>query len=565
VPDVAFDRFYRYDELTEILQAWAQEHPNLCRVESIGTSFEGRDIWLATVTNFDTGADLDKPALMVEANIHALEVTGCTAALHLLDKLLRGYGSDPKVTRCLDTRVMYVVPRLNPDGAELALADKPRFVRSSVRPYPRLDEQDGLYEEDLDGDGRILMMRLEDPNGAWKEHPDDPRLMTPRDPDEGPEDGTFYRLLWEGLIRNYDGVQIKIAPPLEGLDLNRNFPVEWAPEGEQPGAGPFPFSEPETRAYGEAIGARPNITGLIAYHTFSGVHLRPYASYDDDHFPTGDLRAYQLIGKEATDRTGYPAVSVFHDFRYDPKTTIKGGGHDWFYDHLGVFSWTTEFWSPQRQAGIEDYGYIEWMKEHPPEDDLKLIRWNDEQLDGKGYIDWYEFDHPQLGKVELGGWDVMYAWGNVPPKFLEAEIAPHSDWALWHLLISPLLEIKSLDVDAVGNGTYKVQLVLQNTGWLPTQVTEKAVERKAVRPLEVELTLPEGAELVAGERRTEAGQLQGRVHRRSVLWWGGDDSTADLTKLEWVIEAPDGGELGIEARHQRAGTVRRVVSLAGSA
>ena len=311
-------------------------------------------------------------------------MTGCTAALHLIDKLLRGYGSDPKVTRCLDTRAFYVVPRLNPDGAELALADSPRFVRSSVRPYPRLDEQDGLYEEDIDGDGRILMMRLEDANGAWKQHPEEPRLMVPRDPDEGPDDGEFYRVLWEGMIRNYDGVTIKIAPPLEGLDLNRNFPIEWAPEGEQPGAGPFPLSEPETRAYGEAIVARPNITGHIAYHTFSGVHLRPYAGYDDDHFPTGDLRAYKLIGKEATELTGYPAVSVFHDFRYDPKTTIKGGAHDWFYDHLGVFSWTTEFWSPQREAGIEDYGYIEWMKEHPPEDDLKLLRWNDEQLGRQG-------------------------------------------------------------------------------------------------------------------------------------------------------------------------------------
>src|SRR5213596_487886 len=165
MPDVAFDRFYRYDELSEILQGWAEERPEIFRVESIGKSYEGRDIWLTTVTNFETGPDL--------------EVTGCTAALHLLDKLLRGYGSDPKVTRCLDSRVFYVVPRLNPDGAELAMADKPRFVRSSVRPYPRLDEQDGLHEEDIDGDGRILMMRFEDPNGAWKPHPEDPRLMTP--------------------------------------------------------------------------------------------------------------------------------------------------------------------------------------------------------------------------------------------------------------------------------------------------------------------------------------------------------------------------------------------------
>jgi len=563
MPDVAFDRFYRYDELTEILHGWAEEHPQLFRVESIGKSYEGRDIWLTTVTNVDTGPDLEKPGFLVEANIHAIEVTGCTAALHLIDKLLRGYGNDPKVTRCLDTRVFYVVPRLTVDGSEAALADKPHFVRSSLRPYPRLDEQDGLHEEDIDGDGRVLMMRLEDPNGAWKVHPEDARMMTPRDPDEAPDDGTFYRVLWEGAIRNYDGVQIKVAPPFEGLDLNRNFPIEWKPEGEQYGAGPFPLSEPETRAHMEAIVARPNITGYISYHTFSGVHLRPYGGYDDDHFPVPDLRAYKLIGAEATKRTGYPAVSIFHDFKYEPKQSITGSTTDWFYDYIGVYSWTTEFWAPPRQAGIEDYGYIEWMKEHPVEDDLKLLRWNDEQLDGKGYVDWYEFDHPQLGKVELGGWDVMYAWANVPPQFLEAEIAPHSDWALWHLLISPLLEVKSLDVDAVGDGRYKVQLVLQNTGWLPTQVTQKAIERKAVRPLEVELTLPDGAQVVVGERKVEAGQLEGRVHKRSVLWWGGDDSTADLTKLEWVIESPNGGELAIEARHQRAGTIRQVVALSG--
>jgi murein tripeptide amidase MpaA len=39
----------------------------------------------------------------------------------------------------MDTRAFYIVPRLNPDGVELALADRPKFVRSSVRPYPRLD------------------------------------------------------------------------------------------------------------------------------------------------------------------------------------------------------------------------------------------------------------------------------------------------------------------------------------------------------------------------------------------------------------------------------------------
>jgi hypothetical protein len=155
----------------------------------------------------------------------------------------------------------------------------------------------------------------------------------------------------------------------------------------------------------------------------------------------------------------------------------------------------------------------------------------------------------------------MYCWGNVPPKFLQREVDPHADFALFHLLVSPLLEQHSLDVESVGEGAYRVRLVLQNTGWLPTNVTEKALERKAVRPLEVELTLPEDAKLLAGEPKVEAGQLDGRVHKRSTLWWGTDDATSDLAKLEWVIEAPHGGELGIEARHQRAGTIRQLVQL----
>ncbi|MGH2737142.1 MAG: M14 family zinc carboxypeptidase, partial [Actinomycetota bacterium] len=140
--EVRFDKFYRYDELTEILKDWAGRNPELCRLSSIGSSHEGRDIWLMTVTNFETGEDADKPALWLDANIHATEVTGCTAALHLINKLLTD--RDGKTTYALDTRTFYIVPRVNPDGPELALAERPRFLRSSTRPYPRADRLDGL-------------------------------------------------------------------------------------------------------------------------------------------------------------------------------------------------------------------------------------------------------------------------------------------------------------------------------------------------------------------------------------------------------------------------------------
>jgi murein tripeptide amidase MpaA len=559
VRSVAYDHFYAYDELTDTLRTWAEEAPGLCTLESIGTSYEGRDIWLVTVTNRETGEPLDKPALLIEANIHSMEWTGCTAALHLIHKLLIGHGGDELVTRALDTRVFYVIPRLNPDGAEHGLEER-RFIRSSVRPYPREDQADGLRVEDLDGDGRVLDMRIEDPNGPWRRHPDAPMLLVRREPVDGPADGPFYRLLPEGRIENYDGVTIKIPPPLEGLDLNRNFPAEWAPEHEQRGAGPYPTSEPEVRAMVQAVTERPNVTGHIAYHTFSGVHLRPYAGRPDEELPTPDLRAYELIGARATELTGYPAVSVFHDFKYDPKQSIKGGAHDWLYDHLGVFSWTTEFWSPQRQAGLSGYHLTDWIRDHPIEDDLALLKWAERNYPG-AYVEWYEFEHPELGTVELGGWDTINYWFNVPFDRLEDEIAPHADWALFHVLISPLLEARSLEVERLGESSFLVRLVLQNSGWLPTNVTEKAVERNAARTVEVELDLPDDARLVGGEVKTEVGQLKGRVDKRSTTWWGNDESTTDLAKLEWVVEAPSGTEIGIEARHPRAGTIRRRVTL----
>ena len=67
----AFDRFYRYAELTELLNALATEYPDLCAITSIGRSHEGREIWLATLTNARTGPAADKPAFWVDANIHA--------------------------------------------------------------------------------------------------------------------------------------------------------------------------------------------------------------------------------------------------------------------------------------------------------------------------------------------------------------------------------------------------------------------------------------------------------------------------------------------------------------
>ena len=347
---VRFDTYYRYADLSRVLHELAHEHPQLVQLRSIGRSYEGRDIWLAAVTNVATGPDGEKPALWVDGNIHATEVAGSMACLYLLQYLVTGYGRDPDITRCLDTRVFYVCPRLNPDGAEWALADVPRLIRSSTRPYPYDEEPiGGLVREDIDGDGRVLTMRIADPNGPWMVSERDPRLLVRRDPAHS--GGTYYRLLPEGRLEDYDGVTLKLQPRKEQLDLNRNFPAGWRQEHDQYGAGPFPASEPEVRAAVGFITGHPNIIAGVAFHTYSGVLLRPYSHAADDTLPVEDLWTYQKIGAKGTELTGYPNISVFHDFRYHPKEVITGSLDDWMYDHGGVFAWTVEIWSPQREAG----------------------------------------------------------------------------------------------------------------------------------------------------------------------------------------------------------------------
>ncbi len=552
MPNLSFKTYYRYADLTRALHEFAAERPDLVQMESLGQSYEGREIWLATVTRFATGPAAEKPALWVDGNLHATELAPSMACLYFIQHLVAHYGSDLDVTRCLDTRVFYICPRVNPDGAELALADKPRFIRSSTRPYPYNEEPvEGLRDEDMDGDGRMLTMRVPDPNGAWKVCPEEPRLLVRRDPAE--VDGEYYRLLPEGRIENHDGVTLKLQSPKEGLDLNRNFPVRWRQEHEQKGAGPYPLSEPETRAQAHFIATHPNITGAVTFHTFSGVILRPYDDKPDEEFPVKDLRTYQTIGAKGTELTGYPNVAVYHDFRYDPKEITTGGFDTWLYDHLGIFAWTTEIWSPQKQAGIEEYKFIEWYREHPLEDDLKLLKWSDDKLGGKGYVDWYPFEHPQLGAVELGGWDRMYAFRNPPPEFLEAEIARFPAWLVWHLLISPRLELFAADAVPLGEGAYRVRVVVHNTGWLPTHVTQKAKQNKVTRGVVAEIELPEVALLETGLPREELGQLAGRAHFGAFPW--GQDASDDRAKVTWVVRASKGGVVKVKVRHARAGTV----------
>ena len=549
-----YDTYLRYEELTQTLHSLADENPNLCKVESIGKSYEGRDIWLMELTNAETGLAVEKPAFWVDGNTHAGEVTGSMAALYLIETILECYGSDERIKGLLDGQSFYVLPRLFPDGAERYLTT-PYTLRASMRPWPELEEEPGLRPEDVNGDGHILQMRLEDESGEWRASEEDERLMVPRAPDEF--GGTYYRLYREGVFKDYDGFERKIARPLYGLDMNRQYPYHWQGEAEQRGAGPYPLSEPETRAQVDFLLNHKNIFGIHTYHTFCGAILRPYSNRPDDEMPEHDLAVFEALGERGTRITGYPNISVYHDFRYDPKKSITGAFDDWAYDSYGVFAFTVEFWSMAQAAGVEVEDFIEFFRDPPEEASLKMLAWNDRELGGDGFVPWRPFDHPQLGRVELGGWKTKFTTQNPPPRFLRAECEKLARFALSHAATAPRLQT-SLKTEQLSQGLRRVELIVENAGYLPTNVTRMAADKKLAKPVEAEIELPTDASLVSGERKVELGHLAGRSALAGNRWKSPaffEGLPSDYAgRAVWVVRGE--GPFRVEVRGGRAGTAR---------
>lgn len=547
-----FDRFLRYDELVSWLDQLASAHPDLIAIETYGHSHEGRDLLLVTATDSSTGSHDTKPAHWIDASIHAVELTATVAACRVLQHLVDGHvAGDEQITRALQTRTFYVVPRVNPDGAEWALADSPRFRRSSTRPWPHGDARrmPGHLSEDIDGDGRILQMRIADPDGHWMPHPDDARLLIPVPP-AGPPDGSpRYRLLAEGTIQDYDGFTVDKPRPPQGLDMNRNYPAGWGTT--VPGSGDHPLSEPEIDALVRCMVARPNICGFNAFHTSGGVLLRPSSTAADATLPPNDVWIWKQFADVGTALTGYPGHSVYEDFTWDYSETMSGASDDWAYEHLGVFGWTTEFWDIVHAATGSKVSTKSWYIGATDDQMLAVLQWLDEQpasANPVGYVDWYTFEHPQLGEVELGGWNDLYSWTNPPLHLLKDEIDGHGDFAVMQALAAPCIEIKHHAIDQLGADTWRVSIGVANTGWLPTYVTEKAKKDNLVRPASVEL---QGCEIVDGPARQDVGQLAGALSAR---FNQGDGGSPERALASWVVRAAPGAELTAVATHQRAGT-----------
>jgi hypothetical protein len=235
---------------------------------------------------------------------------------------------------------------------------------------------------------------------------------------------------------------------------------------------------------------------------------------------------------------------------------MSGASDDWAYEHLGIFGWTTEFWDIVHAATGEKQSNHFWYTGPTDAERLAVLRWLDAHSTDertRGFVDWYPFDHPQLGPVELGGWNGLYSWTNPPPDRLLAEVDRHADFAVAQALAAPRVEIRHPRIEQVGDDTWRVAIGVANTGWLPTTVSARALQDDLVRPILAEIAV-QGAgsfEVLDGAARRPLGQLAGSSSARFTNSTAG---TPDRVSCSWLVRAAAGTTVTVIVQHQRAGS-----------
>jgi len=438
-----------------------------------------------------------RPEVLIVANLDGDRLAASDLALRLARHLAAG-------SPLLEAATVHVVPLANPDGAARAFAGGDPW-----RGAPVDEDRDGLPDEDgprdLDGDGRALWMRVPDPRGAMLPDPADPRATREAKKDEGEAGG--WLLVREGADADGDRREVEDAPG--GARLDANFPQRW--REHQPESGNYPLSEPEARGLADFMLAHPHVALVIVLD-------------DEDNVaspPKGKDRLERAAGEPHADDAKLLKIWSKRLYGEDGKgageSKPRGGDDssgsfaDWAYHQAGALVIESGLWSPPREtklAGAEDL---------PKEasDEAKELRWQDAVYGGAAFAPWQEFEHPEHGKVEIGGW-LPLTRANPPAGEMDALTARWTGFCDGLGADFARIAWEQVEVTALGEGVFEARALLVNRGLMATMsAAGEANERP--RPLRVTLEIP-GGELLAGRAVQSVESLAGLGGSREFRW-----------------------------------------------
>lgn len=498
-----YAKVYTYKEMEEWLIGMANAHPDKMKLKSLTETPEGRKVYLATLADFSSGESAEmRGAYFVKSGVHAQETAGPTAAMAVIERILC---HSPEI---LQKTVFYVIPRVNPDGMELAITANFSMIRSKLKPIPGLPN--ALIPCDLNGDGMILSMRRKNPAGDKKELEGYPGVMVPREP--GDEDGVFYDEYCEGYIENYDGGEPEIG--FERVDLNRTQPELWRPV---PG-GEYPLREPEMRAVAEFEVTHHNIFAAMDFHCGQNAILRP-VDRPDSEVNIDDITLIKKIGHMAEMITGFPMMGSYDEYKapyIQPGLSSNGNSNIWNYEALGRSHYVIELGNGFNSIGLRSREILDEFYRIDGDWRGDLLKFHKEH-GSEIFVPWEPFEHPQLGSVEIGGFKGGQSYYMYCPD-MDNKIPLTTDFVLRHAAMTPKLRIENAETTKITDGVYRIRADIINVGELGTKVMQGATGFESFKKVRTFIKSNDRFEVLNRPAIYEHEQLK-PIQRVSVEWF----------------------------------------------
>lgn len=539
----------------------ASAHKALVTVTEVARSPGDRPV---TAIRLAAGTDPDgRPALLVLANAFGPHVVGSEVAIRLATQLAAAYGKDAAITALLDTRTIYLIPRMNPDATE-------NFFRAPLYEQVRNDgaadddhdwEVDEDGPEDLNGDGLITMMRVRDPAGEWIADSANPALLRKADRAKG--EAGVYRLYTEG--RDNDRDQAWNEDPTGSTAISANFPYQYDFFGDATGL--YPMSAAETKGVADFFVAHPNIAAVYVlglqdnlltpwkHDTAPGLGGKPQGTSGGGSY-TSVLEADQPFFEEMAARfqkaTGLKSGPA--------SAALAGDPLSWAYYHMGRWAFGSRVWwipdtpvgdsaaadglAEQKEPKTGDGKKAAATQDSVLKADLNAYRWISAN-GGQGFVAWTKYQHPDFPgrEVEIGGF-APFVGINPPAAMLDSLSRGQLAFVTELAGALPRVTLRDAKVTPVGARTYRIEIAVANDGYFPTLA---AIGVEAFWPRRIRLALDAGTGAIAAGH---AVQLVGPI----------PGSGASET-FRWVVVGDAGSPVTISASSPVAGTASETLTL----
>lgn len=545
-------------QLGERIRALSANYPDYVHTQVLTRTYGGSDIWMITIGKGETEK---KPAIAVVGGVEGKHLLGMELAIGFAENILANATVD-SVRMLLDSQVFYVFPNMSPDATERYFGS-PRY-ESSGNARPIDNDRDGKTSEDgyedLDKDGMITMIRIEDPTGTYIPNPSDPRSMIQADKTKG-QIGR-YLVYSEGIDNDKDGYFNE--DPYEGVHFNKNLTYNYT--NFIPGAGEYAVSEIETRALLDFLYDAYNVYAVVTFGpnnnlahsiptpraglTTSATAERTTVEPSAQGRRGGGSR--QMTQWHAADVQSLHHVASMYKEMIDSPPAVRttagtGDFSEWAYYHYGRMSFSTPgWWVPRMERTAEaNTRSGNQQRVEPGEDPVaNYLQWADkEKISTSIFSDWTEITHPDFPgkKVEVGGLH-PFVLHNPPAGMISDLVEKHTRFIGKLAGMAPFIGFTDVRTEKIDEGLTRVSLKVFNHGLLPT-LTHVGERSYFLKRIAVNVDLSADQRVISGKQRQTLGAIPGRGY----------------VELSWLIQGK--GAVTIGASSPNTGSDRVELSL----